>query len=124
MENARYTFTMQLTQLTKILSDETRLRILMLLTQGEELCVCQLTAVLKLSQPKISRHLAIMREAKLLQDRKAGLWVYYRLNNDIPDWVLKVFKSLHETALSQQPFQTDYQLIDSPRIKQLANCSN
>ena len=124
MENARYTFTMQLTQLTKILSDETRLRILMLLTQGEELCVCQLTAVLKLSQPKISRHLAIMREAKLLQDRKAGLWVFYRLNNDIPDWVLEVFKSLHEAALFQQPFETDHQLLASPRIKQLANCSD
>ncbi|HFC91602.1 MAG TPA: metalloregulator ArsR/SmtB family transcription factor [Leucothrix mucor] len=115
---------MQLTQFTKILSDETRLRILMLLTQGQELCVCQLTAVLNLSQPKISRHLAIMREAKLLQDRKAGLWVFYRLNSEIPDWILEVFKSLHEAALSQQPFETDHQLIASPRIKQLANCSD
>ena len=115
---------MQLTQFTKILSDETRLRILMLLTQGDELCVCQLTAVLKLSQPKISRHLAIMREAKLLQDRKAGLWVFYRLNNDIPDWACEVFKSLHSAALYQEPFQTDHQLIGSSAIKQLSNCSD
>ncbi len=115
---------MQLTQFTKILSDETRLRILMLLTQTEELCVCQLTEVLKLSQPKISRHLAIMREAKLLQDRKAGLWVFYRLNHDIPDWVLEVFTSLHHAALNQQPFQTDHHLISSSAIKQLSNCSD
>ncbi|MFI5344759.1 MAG: ArsR/SmtB family transcription factor [Elusimicrobiota bacterium] len=59
-------------------SDETRLRILHLLTRGE-LCVCDLTDILKMSQPKISRHLAYLRRAGLVRDRKDGLWRHYSL---------------------------------------------
>jgi ArsR family transcriptional regulator len=59
-------------------SDWTRLRILNLLRDGE-LCVCDLTAVLELPQPAISKHLAYLRKAKLVIGRKEGQWSYYRL---------------------------------------------
>lgn len=59
-------------------SDPTRLRVLNLLSAGE-LCVCQLVYVLGMSQPKISRHLAVLREVGLVNDRKDGRWVYYSL---------------------------------------------
>lgn len=114
---------MQLNQFTKILSDQTRLRILLLLVNGGELCVCQLIEVLKLSQPKISRHLAIMREANLLQDRKSGLWVYYRLNNNLPYWAYECLKTLRKASLDQDPYSDDAKLLASSEVKELSNCS-
>lgn len=61
------------------LADETRLRILSLLSEGE-LCVCDLMQVLKEPQSKISRHLAYLRREKLVEGRKQGLWMHYRLS--------------------------------------------
>ena len=65
-------------RLFKALGDETRLRIVALLSHGE-LCVCHLEAALGLSQPRISRHLASLRAAGVVEDRREGTWVYYRL---------------------------------------------
>ncbi len=62
----------------KAFSDVTRLRILHLLRDGE-LCVCDLIAVLKLPQAKVSRHLAYLRRAGLVTVRKEGLWAHYTL---------------------------------------------
>jgi len=67
-----------LSRLFKALADETRLRIVALLAHGE-LCVCHLEEALRLSQPKVSRHLATLRAAGVVQDRREGTWVYYRL---------------------------------------------
>ena len=60
-------------------SDRTRLRLLHLLAHGGEVCVCDLVGVLGVPQPKVSRHLAYLRKAGLVQARKEGLWSYYRL---------------------------------------------
>lgn len=68
----------QMAQTFKALSDETRLRILVLLTRGE-LCVCDLMAVLGLPQSTVSRHLAYLRNAGLVSDRREGVWMYYCL---------------------------------------------
>ena len=62
----------------KALADETRLRILALLCTGE-MCVCDLMAVLALPQSTISRHLAYLRNAGWVEDRRQGVWMYYRL---------------------------------------------
>lgn len=72
--------------LFKALADETRLRIALLVTREQELCVCELTCALDLSQPKISRHLAQLRSAEILADRRQGQWVYYRLHPQLPEW--------------------------------------
>lgn len=68
----------QVTQMFKALSNETRLRILGLLLQGE-LCVCDLVAVLNLPQSTISRHLAYLKNSGLVEDRREGVWMHYRL---------------------------------------------
>ena len=73
-------------QLFKSLSDETRLSLVLLLREKGELCVCELTSVLKETQPKISRHLALLRENGLLTDRRDGKWIHYRLSPHIPAW--------------------------------------
>jgi ArsR family transcriptional regulator, arsenate/arsenite/antimonite-responsive transcriptional repressor len=64
--------------LFRALADPTRLRILHLLTSGE-LCVCDLAAVLRVPQPKVSRHLAYLRRAGLVSARRAGFWSHYQL---------------------------------------------
>lgn len=74
----------------KCLADETRARITLLILRQNELCVCELTAALDVSQPKISRHLAQLRQCGLLQDERRGQWVYYRLHPDLPGWVLQM----------------------------------
>jgi len=86
-------------QLFKNLSDDTRLTIVLLLKHANELCVCELTAALELSQPKISRHLAMLRESGLLQDRRSGKWIHYRLSPHIPAWAAAIIDSAY---LSQQ----------------------
>ena len=65
-------------RLFKALGDETRLRIVALLSHGE-LCVCHLEEALGLSQPKVSRHLAILRMTGVVEHRREGSWVYYKL---------------------------------------------
>ena len=62
----------------KALADRTRLRILALLQAGE-ICVCDIHGSLDLPQPTVSRHLAYLRKAGLVEGRKDGLWVHYRL---------------------------------------------
>jgi DNA-binding transcriptional ArsR family regulator len=68
----------ELLKLTKALSDRTRLRILRLLLPGE-LCVCQLVAALGLAASTVSRHLALLEDAGLVDVRRAGRWAHYRL---------------------------------------------
>jgi ArsR family transcriptional regulator len=64
----------------KALSEETRLRIVKLLEHGE-LCVCDIVAALDMIQPKVSFHLAVLKEAGFIKDRKQGKWVHYRIDD-------------------------------------------
>jgi ArsR family transcriptional regulator len=68
----------RISSMFRAFSDPTRLRILRLLQAGE-CCVGDLVSILELPQPSVSRHLAYLREAGLVADRKQGLWVYYSL---------------------------------------------
>jgi len=63
----------------KALADENRMRLLYAL-RGGELCVCQLIALLGLAPSTVSKHLTILRAARLLESRKEGRWMYYRLS--------------------------------------------
>jgi len=65
----------------KALGDETRLRALCAL-RGGELCVCQLIALLELAPSTVSKHLSILRASRLVESRKEGRWMYYRLSRD------------------------------------------
>ena len=86
-------------QLFKNLSDETRLGIVLILKEMGELCVCDLCTALDQSQPKISRHLAMLRASGLLLDRKQGKWVHYRLSPPMPVWAAQV---IEQAWLSQR----------------------
>jgi ArsR family transcriptional regulator len=64
--------------ITKALADGNRLRVLMALAGGE-LCVCQIVELLQLAPSTTSKHMAILRQARLVESRKEGRWMYYRL---------------------------------------------
>lgn len=78
----------------KCLADETRARMTLLIAREGELCVCELTCALDQVQPKVSRHLAQLREAGILMDRRQGQWVYYRLHPSLPEWVGTMLKNV------------------------------
>ncbi len=70
----------KLVHVFKALSDETRLRIVKLLEQGE-LCVCDIVAALDMAQPKVSFHLGVLKESGFILDRKQGRCIRYRIND-------------------------------------------
>lgn len=92
----------------KALGDELRLAALLLIRSQTRLCVCELTEAFELAQPKVSRHLAVLREAGLVETERRGQWVYYYLNPRLPVWVSRV---LEETARSNEA------LIEVPLVR-------
>ena len=100
-------------ELLKLFSDPTRLRTLALLLQEGELCVCELTYALGVIQPKISRHLATLRDAGIVLDQRAGKWVYYRIAPDLPDWVRSILEAASKGMRQDKQFRED--------LKKLAN---
>jgi ArsR family transcriptional regulator len=75
----------------KALADPTRVAIVNRLTTAEAVCVCHLTAAFDLSQPTISHHLRILRDAGLVEAERRGTWAYYRLVPDAIDALREVF---------------------------------
>lgn len=94
-------------ELFAALSHDTRLRCMLLLLANEELCVCELTETIGAAQPHVSRHLAHLRETGLVSDRRDGLWIHYRLNPDLPDWVVTVLGQSALAVTGLQPFDDD-----------------
>ena len=105
-------------QLFKALADETRLRILHLLCR-RELCVCQIVEVLGIGQSKVSRHLAHLRNAGLVNDRREGLWMYYSL--------IQPNGTLHEQAtawLKQAEDEVPMGAADMEALGNLGECGD
>ncbi len=97
----------------RMLADSTRLRCLMLMQAEGELCVCELTHALHLSQPKISRHLAHLREAGVLIARRNGTWMNYRINPDIQPWALDILQTTLNGIRNTEPFISDRKILES-----------
>ena len=97
----------------KMLADSTRLRCLLLMQAEGELCVCELTHALNLSQPKVSRHLAHLREAGVLVARRNGTWMNYRINPDLQGWALDILQSTLNGVRKTEPFISDRRILDT-----------
>ncbi len=103
----------ELLSIFKALSEETRLRIVKLLEHGE-LCVCDIVAALEMVQPKVSFHLAVLKEAGFIRDRKQGKWTHYRLaDSDL------LRRSLTLSVIERIP--VDEVAADSERLKEFLN---
>lgn len=100
-------------ELFSLLSDDTRLRCLVLLQKKGELCVCEFSQIIGSIQPKISRHLALMRKSGLVSDERRGQWVYYSLNQSLPDWAKRIIVATLENLMSEEPYRSDIKKIHS-----------
>ncbi|TEW53303.1 metalloregulator ArsR/SmtB family transcription factor [Psychromonas sp. RZ22] len=94
-------------QFFKMLSDETRLRCLILVARENSVSVGDLSVALEQSQPKISRHLAILRQSGVLLDKREGQWVYYQVNSELPGWMRKVIDGLIASNCLKKEYQLD-----------------
>jgi ArsR family transcriptional regulator len=81
------------------LADATRRRILALIADERELCVCELSAALDQIQPKVSRHLGILKDAGVVLARREGTWMFYRLADDLPGWAKALLATLNAGAV-------------------------
>src|SRR6266550_9230345 len=106
----------EMESLFKALADETRLRILGLLLTGE-VCVCDIHESLRIPQPKASRHLAYLRRAGLVETRRDGLWIHYRLAQ-MPDPVLETISRTVAHALTHM----DAVRRDGERLQKRTGC--
>jgi DNA-binding transcriptional ArsR family regulator len=97
----------KIVEIMKAASDPTRIRILMAL-QKQELCVCQITALLELAPSTISKHMSILKHAGFLKSRKEGKWIYYRINNTAANIVeQKILKILNEQLCIKDEIVSD-----------------
>ncbi len=104
------------------MANEIRLRLLLLLQAEGELCVCELTGALGLSQPMISRHLALLRESSLLVARRQGTWMYYRIDPDLPAWAQAVLQAALEGNRRRKPFTVDRKRLAGMSGRPAAGC--
>ncbi|HVD46792.1 MAG TPA: metalloregulator ArsR/SmtB family transcription factor [Candidatus Limnocylindria bacterium] len=82
-------------ELLKALADPTRLSMVSVLRQqAGPVCVCDLVAAFDLTQPTISHHMAVLKRAGLVESSKQGIWVYYRLRDELPQGVNKALQVL------------------------------
>jgi ArsR family transcriptional regulator, arsenate/arsenite/antimonite-responsive transcriptional repressor len=88
------------------LSDRTRLRLLNLM-DGREVCVCYLVEILEQSQPKISRHLAYLRRAGLVEARRDGKWMHYRVSIPEHAGAAKILRETLVAMRDEKPMQAD-----------------
>jgi ArsR family transcriptional regulator len=96
-----------LTRLFRALGDETRLRIVALLSHGE-LCVCHIEAALDLNQSTASRHLGILRMAGVVDCRREGTWVYYRLTDQEHETVAGALEVLTRAFGAERALRADH----------------
>jgi len=95
--------------IVKALADENRLRVLCAL-RDREVCVCEITALLKLAPSTVSKHMAVLRQAHLVEGRKDGRWMYYRLAGkrapaevkEALRWVLTALQDNEQTARDRE----------------------
>src|SRR5690349_2147404 len=101
---AKTTFNIE--DLFKALADRTRLRLISLIGESE-VCVCFLVAILKTSQPKISRHLAYLRRARIVAARREGKWMHYRLADPPDEHAARIFREVRASLAEHPELQRD-----------------
>jgi ArsR family transcriptional regulator len=99
------------TILMKALSDSNRVRALMALRFGE-LCVCQVIELLNLAPSTVSKHMSILKHAKLVKSRKSGRWIYYRLATDGPEAIRKLIRLTIDSLAGSTVIKEDDHKLD------------
>jgi ArsR family transcriptional regulator len=108
----------QMASLMKACADQTRLRLLNLMATEGEICVCHLVDVLGTNQPKVSRHLAYLKRAGLVSDRKDSLWVYYRLSESLAAHATRLIECVNSCCAESPEMQQDVTKLQEVRQAQ------
>src|SRR5256886_15988133 len=98
-------------KLFKALADRTRLRLINMIGDSE-VCVCFFVAILKTSQPKISRHLAYLRRARIVAARREGKWMHYRLNEPPDEHATRIFREVRASLAEHPELQHDREKLE------------
>ena len=91
----------------QVLGEPTRLRLLNLLAQTGEVCVCELVDALQLPQYNVSRHLHVLASAGWVEDRRQGKWIYYRIARELRPWQQSLLASLGQLREEREDFRQD-----------------
>jgi len=100
------------------LSNEIRLRILLLLLEEPRLSVCQLVRILGLPQPKVSRHLAALRDAGVASIDRRAQWVCYGLGETLQPWQRRVLEEVRESLRDTAQYRADMNMLR--RVREMA----
>ena len=100
-----------LENLFSALADRTRLRLINLIGDSE-VCVCFLVEILKISQPKISRHLAYLRRAGVVTARREGKWMHYRLTEPPDQHAARIFREVRTSLFEHPEFERDREKLE------------
>lgn len=106
--------TKELASLFKALSEPIRLRILILLLEKGELCVCDLVDTLSLSQSVISRHLAYLRHNDIVMAKREGVWMYYQLTDYAQLDLKSLLNFIQQNILDSEEIRTDLKNLGNP----------
>lgn len=109
------------TQVFFALSDPIRLRCLALLGSQGELCVCELTQALQASQPQISKHMATLRDAGLVRDRRDAQWVLYSLAGGLAPWAAEVVAAAVRGVCAEALHRDDVERLQGLPARPLRN---
>lgn len=90
-----------------MLSDETRVRCLVLMVNQKKICVCEFATILESIQPKISRHLALLLKSGVVKNERKGNWVYYYINEELKLWAREVLELLYHHLKDVEPYSSD-----------------
>ncbi len=116
--------------ITKALADESRVRALMALKDGE-LCVCQIIELLELAPSTVSKHMAILRQARLVETRKEGRWIYYRRADsagnpylvDTLAWIDQCLENNPAVCADRKKLKAILQVAPEEICKRQTNCA-
>ena len=101
----------QIEDLFKALADRTRLRLISLIGDSE-VCVCFLVEILHISQPKISRHLAYLKRARIVAARREGKWIHYRLSEPPDEHAARIFREVRASLAEHPELQRDREKLE------------
>ena len=97
----------QTTKIIKALADENRIRILCLLKNKKDLCVCEITDIIGLAQPTISSHLKLLENADLIESFKDGLWVNYNISSSLDSFSSEFIEVLYKNLKNDMQIKID-----------------
>ena len=95
------------TEALQAIADPTRLRLLNLLTQAAEICVCELVDALGIPQYAVSRHLGILASTGWVEDRRAGKWIYYRIPGSLNPYQRALLRAVAQLGPERKDFGED-----------------